>query len=269
MRPAPLLTLLLLLAACGDDAGEERVRLATTTSTENSGLLAAILPAFTEATGVRVDVLAMGSGKALATARNGDCDLVLAHAPELEMAFVAEGHGVRRTPVMGNDFVLLGMAEDPARVHGGRDAPAALKAIAAGGHVFCSRGDASGTHEKERALWAAAGVEPAGAWYRSAGQGMGETLRMAWEMKAYVLADRGTWLKMKEQFPGMEILVEGDARLDNPYHLILVNPERHKSVHAEAARRLLEWLVGPEGQRRIGEYRVGGGVLFRPVPAGG
>jgi len=245
------------------------VRLATTTSTENSGLLDAILPAFTRETGIGVDVLAMGSGKALATARNGDCDLVLAHAPALERAFVDEGHGVSRTLVMVNDFVLVGMESDPAQIRGKEDAAAALAAIAAGTHAFCSRGDASGTHEKERELWAAASVLPAGAWYRSTGQGMGETLRVAWEMQAYTLADRGTWLKMKSQFPGMEVLVEGEARLDNPYHLILVNPARHPYVRAAAARRLLAWMTGREGQRLIAEYRVGGVVLFRPRPAGG
>lgn len=256
-----LLACLLGIAACGREGS---VRLATTTSTENSGLLAAVLPAFTAETGIRVDVLAMGTGKALKTAERGDCDIVLVHAPDLETAFVAAGHGTDRTYLMWNDFLLLGPPDDPARVKGSADAAAALARVAAERRPFCSRGDESGTHQKEKELWRAAAVSPAGDWYRNVGQGMEETLRVAHEMRAYVLADRGTWLSARK---GLDLapLVEGDMRLSNPYHAILVNPSRHEGIRAGEAKKLLDWLRGEEGQRRIGAFRVDGETLFHPA----
>ncbi|MFQ5844693.1 MAG: substrate-binding domain-containing protein, partial [Planctomycetota bacterium] len=241
----------------------DRVLLATPTSTENSGLLAEILPAFTAETGIEVDVLSMGTGKALATARRGDCDLVLVHAPAAELEFVRSGHGVERTAVMRNDFVLAGPAADPVGVRG-RDAAAALRRIAAARAPFCSRADESGTHLKEKELWRAAGIEPAGGWYHRLGQGMGSTLHVAWELDAYVLTDRATYLQTRRA-GWLEVLVAGDARLQNPYHVILVNPDRHPHVRASRARRLVAWLTGPGGQRRIARFELEGRRLFRPT----
>ncbi|WP_123401850.1 substrate-binding domain-containing protein [Inmirania thermothiophila] len=244
--------------------GGEVVRLATTTSTENSGLLRAILPAFQGLTGYRVDVVAVGTGKALRMGRDGDVDVVLVHAPPAEARFVEAGYGVNRRAVMYNDFVLVGPARDPARVRGLMDAAEALRRIAAAGAPFLSRGDDSGTHKKERALWRAAAVAPQGRWYRETGQGMGRTLQMASELGAYTLVDRGTWLSQRARL-ALEVLVEGDARLRNPYSVIAVNPARWRDVNYLGAMALIAWLTSPEGQARIGAYRIGGEVLFHPV----
>ncbi len=257
-----LACLLIALCACSGEAA--RLRLATTTSTENSGLLAELMPAFTAATGIEVDVVSMGTGKALATARNGDCDLLLVHAPAAEREFVAAGHGIERTPVMQNDFVLLGPPLDPARVDGMHEAAEALRRIAGAGAPFCSRGDESGTHIKEKELWAAAGMQPSGSWYRSLGQGMGQTLTVADELHAYVLADRGTFLSRRGRLE-LQVLVQGDPLLRNPYHAIVVNPARHPHTQVANARRLVGWLTGPEGQRRIADFEVSGRRLYHPV----
>lgn len=258
--------LLGVLAACAREGEPARIRLATTTSTDNSGLLAAILPAFEAEHGVGVDVIAVGTGHALKLGRDGEVDLVLVHARAREDAFVADGHGIDRRDVMWNDFVILGPADDPAQVRGTRDAARALAAIAARGATFISRGDESGTHTKELALWDAAGGRPTWDGYRSAGQGMGPCLTIADEKRAYVLADRGTFLAYRGRID-LVVLVEGSEALRNPYGAILVNPARHGHVNATGARALLEHLTSKAGQAAIGAFRVDGQMLFHPVGA--
>ena len=248
--------------------GAERLKLATTTSTENSGLLAVVLPHFEATFGCVVDVIAVGTGQALALGEGGDVDLVMVHAPDLEQAWVAARHGVDRRTFMQNDFVILGPAEDPAGVAGGKDGAAALTRILERGATFVSRGDQSGTHHRERALWAAAGVEPAGDGYLEAGQGMGAVLVIADEKRAYTLSDRGTWLARRAQLE-LAVLVEGDPALDNPYSVIAVNPEHHPHVKAGLARQLMDWLCGADAQARIGAFRIGGEPLFTPLLTGG
>ena len=257
--------LLVVLALCaGPLAAQPQVlRLATTTSTENSGLLAYLLPAFERASGYRVHVIAVGTGKALRMGRDGDVDVVLVHAPAAEQAFVAEGAGILRRAVMHNDFVIVGPRGDRAGIRGLRDAVTALQRIAQRRAPFVSRGDDSGTHKKELALWRAAGIRPSGYWYREAGQGMGRVLQMANELDAYTLADRGTWLAFRDR-SDLRVLVEGDPRLFNPYHIIAVNPERHPGVDFAGAKALIDWITGPEGQRRIAAYRLRGETLFHP-----
>lgn len=238
----------------------------STTSTQNSGLLEAILPAFEASSGIDVRVVAVGTGQAIKNAELGDGDVLLVHARAAEDAFVAAGWGVERRDVMYNDFVLVGPAEDPAGLRGGADAVAALSQIAAAGAVFASRGDDSGTHKAERALWAAAGVDPlagSGSWYRETGSGMGATLNAAVAMGAYVLTDRATWVAFGNP-GGLEILVEGDARLFNPYGVILVNPARHPHVKAAEGQMFIDWLTGPAGQAAIAGFRVAGQQLFFP-----
>ncbi|HHI77209.1 MAG TPA: hypothetical protein ENJ94_08555 [Gammaproteobacteria bacterium] len=257
--------LLVVLALCaGPLAAQPQVlRLATTTSTENSGLLAYLLPAFERASGYQVHVIAVGTGKALRMGRDGDVDVVLVHAPAAEQAFVAEGAGILRRAVMHNDFVIVGPRGDRAGIRGLRDAVTALQRIARRRAPFVSRGDDSGTHKKELALWRAAGIRPSGYWYREAGQGTGRVLQMANELDAYTLADRGTWLAFRDR-SDLRVLVEGDPRLFNPYHIIAVNPERHPGVDFAGAKALIDWITGPEGQRRIAAYRLRGEVLFHP-----
>lgn len=254
------------------DPPETSLTLATTTSTENSGLLSYLLKPWSEETGIRVKVIAVGTGKALALATRGDADLILVHARKREDAFVAAGYGVDRRDVMWNDFVIAGPAADPAGVRGMRDAGKALAAIAARGALFVSRGDDSGTHIRELELWAHTGAyanHPAAgtASYLKAGQGMGPCLTMADQKRAYVLTDRGTFLAARKG-KELEILVAGDPRLRNPYGAILVNPAKHPHVHTEPARALLEFLTSPEGQQRIGAFRVDDEVLFHPHTAG-
>jgi tungstate transport system substrate-binding protein len=262
-----------LVTGCRNTAGppaQEKVviRLATTTSTVATGLLDFLLPAFEQETGIHVDVLAMGTGKALETARRGDCDVVLVHARAAEDQFVASGFGVDRRDVMYNDFIVLGPPGDPARIAGLRDAAEAFRRIAAGGRVFCSRGDDSGTHEKEKELWQAAGIKPQGAWYQQTGQGMGETLIIAGQKQGYVLADRGTYVAFRGKVE-LKVLVEGDRRLVNPYGIIAVNPARHGHVNHQAARRLIDWITSPTGRRLITEFTREGEQLFFPTSAPG
>ena len=250
-------------------ADRDYVILQSTTSTQNSGLLRDILPKFTERTGVAVRVVAVGTGQALKNGRNGDGDVLLVHARAAEDAFVAAGYGVGRRDVMYNDFVIVGPAADPARVAGLKSAPAALARIAEARAAFVSRGDDSGTHIRERALWKESGVNPSGAsgtWYREAGSGMGATLNVAVGMGAYTLTDRGTWIGFRNR-RGLEILVEGDGRLFNPYGVMLVNPARHPHVNAVGGRALIDWLTGAEGRAAIASYRVNGVQLFHPVAA--
>ena len=242
------------------------ITLASTTSTENSGLFAHLLPRFTEATGIPVRVVAVGTGQALRIARNGDADVLLVHHRPSEEAFVAEGYGVRRHDIMYNDFVLVGPDADPARLRGLDDAAAALARVAATRAPFASRGDDSGTHKKELGLWAAAGLDPtaaSGAWYRETGSGMGATLNAAAGMGAYALSDRATWLAFQNK-GDLEVLVEGDARLFNPYGAILVNPLRHPHVHAREGQAFIDWLVSDAGQAAIAAYRLDGRQLFFP-----
>jgi tungstate transport system substrate-binding protein len=240
------------------------ITLASTTSTENSGLFAHILPIFHEETGIEVRVVAQGTGQALETARRGDADLVLVHARAQEEAFVAQGYGVRRFDVMYNDFVIVGPGDDPAGLRTAGDAVAALRAIAAAEAHFASRGDDSGTHEAEMALWATAGATPGGTWYLSTGSGMGATLNIAAQVPAYALTDRGTWLSFANRGP-LEIVFEGDPMLFNPYGIILVNPERHAHVKAAEAQAFIDWILADAGQAAIASFTIGGEPLFFPI----
>lgn len=241
----------------------ERLRLATTTSTENSGLLAELLPPFEEEHNVVVDVIAVGTGQALELGRNGDVDLVMVHAPGLEREFVSEGYGVERVGFMYNDFVILGPGNDPAGIDGTEDVTAAFEAIAESESLFVSRGDNSGTHTKEKNIWAEAGIDPSGAWYREAGQGMGAVITIADNEQAYTLADRGTFLAYRGDID-LGVAVEGDPLLFNPYAVIAVNPEVHDHVKRDLAQELIDFLVSDEGQEIIGDYRVEGEQLFTP-----
>jgi tungstate transport system substrate-binding protein len=240
--------------------------LQSTTSTQNSGLLDAILPEFTQSTGIEVRVVAVGTGQAIKNARNGDGDVLLVHSRAAEEAFVAEGWGVERHDVMFNDFVIAGPQADPAGIAGMSDVTEALKKIAGAQATFISRGDDSGTHKKERALWREAGIDVAaqsGAWYRETGSGMGASLNMAAASDAYLLTDRATWLAFKNR-ASLKILVEGDKRLFNPYGVILVNPARHPRVKAAAGQTFIDWLTGPDGQAAIGAFKIDGQQLFFP-----
>ncbi len=254
---------LVLLVGCSEQK-PKAIKLATTTSTVSSGLLDVLLSAFSRKSGITVHVLPMGTGKALQTARDGNCDLVLVHAPKAEEQFVNEGWGVKRRQIMYNDFVILGPSSDPAKVRNLKSAVEAMKKIAASKSSFVSRGDNSGTHKKELQLWQQIGLEPAGQWYRSVGGGMGQTLIMANEMKAYVLADRGSFIKFRKKID-LLVLVAGDKMLYNPYGIIAVNPKRHPQVKYVQAMRFIEFLSSQEGQNLIGDYKLDGETLFRPL----
>ena len=263
----------LLAATLGASAmAEERfITVQSTTSTQNSGLYDHILPLFTQETGIAVRVVAVGTGQAIKNARNGDGDVLLVHARAAEERFVAEGFGVARFDLMYNDFIIVGPSDDPAGIAGLRDAPAALAQIAEAEALFASRGDDSGTHKKERALWDAAGVDAAaasGGWYREMGAGMGATLNAAIGMGAYALTDRATWIKFGNK-ADHAILAEGDPALFNPYGVILVNPERHPHVKAEDGRVFVDWLMGEDGQAAIAAYRIDGQPAFFPHAQGG
>jgi tungstate transport system substrate-binding protein len=251
----------------GPAAGEDSsIVLQSTTSTANSGLYDAILPAFTEATGIRVDVVAVGTGQAIKNARNGDGDVLLVHDKPAEEQFVADGFGVERFDVMYNDFVIVGPAADPAGIAAAKDAAAALERIAQAEALFASRGDESGTHKKELALWEAAGVDPgaaSGSWYRETGSGMGATLNAAVGMGAYALTDRGTWISFQNK-GDYKILTEGDDRLFNQYGVILVNPERHPRVKAKEGQAFVDWIIGDAGQAAIAGFKLDGQQLFFP-----
>ena len=262
---ANALTVFLLLSAVpGAAAEDDALRMAITTSTENSGLFGVIQPAFETAVGSKVHVIAVGTGKALQLGRRGDVDVVLVHAKQAEEAFVAAGYGVERHEVMYNDFVIVGPADDPAGVHGIQDAGKALAKIAAASAAFISRGDDSGTHKKELALWHESGVAPGGSWYRQVGQGMGKTLQIAGEIDAYTLVDRGTWLAYRANSP-LELLVTGGVELRNPYGIIAVSSERYSQVKQDAAERLIDWFESDEAHALIAGYRVEGEQLFYPV----
>ncbi len=258
-----LFALVLSALAAAPRAENAVVRLATTTSTDNSGLLRALLPRFERASGYRVQVIAVGTGKALRMGAAGDVDVVLVHARAAEEAFVASGAGERRYPVMHNDFVLVGPRDDPAGVRAAGDIGEALRRIAATRAPFVSRGDDSGTHKKERVLWRRAGITPRGRWYREAGQGMGRVLQIAGELGAYTLSDRGTWLAMRDKLPSA-LLFSGGAALRNPYGIIPVSAKRYPDVNHAGAMALVEWLTSPAGQQAIDAFRVAGERLFIP-----
>lgn len=257
------LTLALSLPAQADDTS---IILQSTTSTANSGLYDHLLPKFSEKTGITVNVVAVGTGQAIKNAQNGDGDVLLVHAKPAEERFVADGFGVKRFDVMYNDFIIVGPASDPAGIAGKSDVATALKAIAESQAVFTSRGDDSGTHKKEKALWTAAGVDPSeasGTWYRETGSGMGATLNAAVGMDAYALTDRGTWIAFKNK-GDFKILVEGDEALFNQYGVILVNPEKHAHVKAEEGQAFIDWILSAEGQQAIAAYKLDGQQLFFP-----
>ena len=273
---AVMVMLCFSLAACGNTADapevpdnlEKEITLATTTSTYDSGLLDYLLPVFEEKYGVKVNVLSLGTGQAIATAEAGDADVILVHARAKEDQFVADGFGIERQDVMYNQFILVGPEADPAGIKDAADLNAAMVAISESGTEFVSRGDESGTHTKEKALWKAAAIEPAGAWYVEAGQGMADTLQMASEKQAYTLTDEATYLALKDNYQ-LTVLREGDDNLLNPYGVILVNPEKHANVRINAARVFANWLTSEEGQQLIGKFGTEeyGKALFTPSAA--
>jgi tungstate transport system substrate-binding protein len=247
-------------------AQERYITVASTTSTEQSGLYGFILPIFQKSTGIGVRVVALGTGQALDMARRGDADVVFVHDPAAERKFVADGYGVGHKEVMYNDFVLIGPKGDPAKVAGGKDITAALKKVQAAQPPFVSRGDKSGTHAAELRLWKDAGIDIAaqkGPWYRETGSGMGPALNTASSMNAYILADRGTWLSFKNR-GDLGIVVEGDKRLFNQYGVMLVNPAKHPHVKKDLGQTFVDWVVSPDGQRAIAQYTINGQQLFFP-----
>src|SRR5881227_4077460 len=260
------LALCVSAAACAPAIDEDRsIIVASTTSTQDSGLFGYLLPIFKAKTGIEVKVIAQGTGQALDTARRGDADVVFVHAKTQEEKFLAEGFGVKRFDVMYNDFVLIGPKSDPAGVKG-QDVETALKAIQAKRAPFVSRGDRSGTHSAELTLWRQAGIDigaSKGSWYREIGQGMGAALNTASAMNAYVLSDRGTWLSFKNR-GDLEIVVEGDKRLFNQYGVMLVNPAKHPSVKQQLGQAFIDWIISPEGQSAIANYKIDGQQLFFP-----
>ncbi len=252
--------------AGGAFAQEKSIVVASTTSTQDSGLFGYLLPLFKAKTGIDVKVVAQGTGQALDTARRGDADVVFVHAKAAEQKFLAEGFGVRRFPVMYNDFILVGPVRDPARIKGTRDIAAALTAIRDRRATFVSRGDRSGTHQAELALWDAAGIDLSrdkGPWYREIGQGMGAALNTAGAMEAYTVSDRGTWISFRNK-RDLAIAVEGDRRLFNQYGVMLVNPTIHPAVKKVLGQQFVDWLISPEGQRAIANYQIDGQQLFYP-----
>ena len=255
-----------LLSVLSVSAQEKFIVVASTTSTEQSGLFGHLLPILEKDTGINVRVVALGTGQALDMARRGDADVAFVHDTAAEEKFVGEGYGVKRFPVMYNDFVLIGPRSDPARIAGGKDILSALAKIQAALAPFASRGDKSGTHAAELRYWKDAGVDldaKKGAWYRDTGSGMGPTLNTASSMSAYVLADRGTWLSFKNR-GDLTLLVEGDKRLFNQYGVMLVNPARHPHVKAALGQQFIDWLVSPRGQEAIAGFKIGGEQLFFP-----
>jgi len=257
---------LLLCTAIGAGADEPYITVASTTSTEQSGLFGYLLPIYERQTGVQVRVVAVGTGQALDIARRGDADVVFVHARAAEQTFLAQGEGVKRYPVMYNDFVLIGPKSDPAKVGGGKDIVVALQKIETSHAPFVSRGDRSGTHMAELALWQTAGIDigkAKGSWYRDTGQGMGPALNTAAAMGAYILADRGTWLAFQNR-GDLTILVEGDKRLFNQYGVMLVNPAKHPNVKKELGQQFIDWVISPAGQKTIADYKINGEQLFYP-----
>jgi len=242
---------------------QQVLKMSTTTSTDNSGLLGYLLPAFEARSGMKVQVIAVGTGKALELAKNGDVDVTLVHARPAEDKFVAEGHGVNRRDVMYNDFIIVGPAGDPAGIKGGKDVLAAFKTIEQRHAKFISRGDNSGTDLMEKAYWKELGIQPSGSSYLSAGLGMGAVLNMAAELNAYTLTDRATYGAYRAK-TGLAIMVEGDPRMFNPYGIIAVNPARHPGINYKGAMQLIDWITSEEGQKKIASFKVDGQQLFFP-----
>jgi tungstate transport system substrate-binding protein len=266
LRTALVAFALLAIAAPVSWAADDFIIIQSTTSTQNSGLFEHILPLFTKKTGIEVRVVAVGTGQALKNAEKGDGDVVLVHSQPDEEKFVADGWGVKRYPVMYNDFIIVGPSADAAKIAGLKQAPQALKKIAEAKAPFASRADDSGTHKAELKLWEQAGVDPkaaSGSWYLETGSGMGATLNTAVGKQAYALTDRGTWLAFanKDDF---KVLVEGDDKLFNQYGVILVNPAKHPNVKAKEGQAFIDWLTGSEGQRAIADYKIDGQQLFFP-----
>jgi len=246
-------------------ADSKLIRLATTTSTENSGLLSNLLPVFTKESGYKVHVIAVGTGKALRLGKDGDVDVVLVHALQAEKDFVDSGFGVKRYPVMYNDFVVIGPASDPAKVKYAKSVKQAFQFIKKSQSLFISRGDNSGTHKKELNIWKQSGIQPDGSWYREVGQGMGKVLQMANELDAYTLTDRGTWLAYESKVQ-LNITHEGDSSLFNPYGIIAVNPERYPDTNFAGSSALIDWITSKsKGQPLIAEYKMLGKQLFTPM----
>ena len=254
------------LGGANASAADRYITVASTTSTEQSGLFKHLLPAFEKKSGIQVHVVAVGTGQALDMARRGDADVVFVHDKVSEEKFLKEGYGVKRYDVMYNDFVLVGPKSDPAKIAGGKDIVAALKKIAQAKAPFASRGDKSGTHAAELRLWKIAAIDPKtgkGTWYRETGSGMGPTLNTAAAMNAYALSDRGTWLSFKNR-GDLTIVVEGDKRLFNQYGVMLVNPAKHPHVKKALGNEFIHWLISPEGQKTIADYKINGQQLFFP-----
>ena len=245
------------------NASTKTLRLATTTSTENSGLLSYLFPHFENDTGYNVHVIAVGTGKAIRMGRDGDVDVILVHALDAEKEFVEKGFGVKRYPVMYNDFILIGTSNDPASIKNSTSIQDAFKKIDNNKSLFISRGDDSGTHKKEKNLWASANIQPEGSWYREIGQGMGKAIQIANELGAYTLTDRGTWLSYKDK-TNLEIVYQGHTLLFNPYGIIAVNPERYPDINIEGANALIKWLTSKKGQTLIGQFKIEDQVLFTP-----
>src|SRR6266700_3767665 len=264
-----VLDAILLCIGLGAQAQELFITVASTTSTEQSGLFGYLLPIYEKQNGVKVRAVALGKVQALDVGRRGDADVVFVHARAAEENFLAEGQGVKRFPVMYNDFILIGPKADPAKIAGGKDILAALKKVQGAQAPFVSRGDRSGTHVAELDLWKASGIaldKAKGPWYRDTGQGMGPALNTAASMGAYILADRGTWLAFKNRGE-LTILVEGDKRLFNQYGVMLVNPDKHPNVKKELGQQFIDWLVSPSGQKTIADYKINGEQLFYPNAA--
>ena len=267
-----LAALLALAGATGARAADKFITVASTTSTQNSGLFEYMLPKFTAKSGIEVRVVAVGTGAALKIGERGDADVLFVHARDAEVKFIEAGFGVKRYPVMYNDFVIVGPKSDPAHIMGGKDAVAALKKIAASHNLFISRGDNSGTNKAELKLWKAAGIDPkpaSGKWYQAAGAGMGATLNMTAARNGYTLSDRATWISFKNR-QDLVIVVQGDDRLFNQYGVMLVNPKRHPKVKVAEGQAFIDWLVSPAGQQVIASYKLNGQQLFFPdanVPA--
>jgi tungstate transport system substrate-binding protein len=258
------LTALTLIWVAPVGAADKFITVASTTSTEQSGLFGHILPRFEKDTGIQIRVVALGTGQALDIARRGDADVVFVHDRAAEEKFVAEGYGVKRQEVMYNDFVIAGPKEDPARIAGTKSVEDALRKIESAKAPFVSRGDKSGTHAAELRLWKAAGIDqPSGPWYKETGSGMGPALNTASSLNAYILTDRGTWLSFRNR-GDLKVLIQGDPRLFNQYGVILVNPEKHPHVKKEMAQQFIDWLVSPQGQQAIASYKIGGEQLFFP-----
>jgi tungstate transport system substrate-binding protein len=267
LRGLGILTVVAVVLAAGNVGAETRIKCASTTSTQNSGLFDYLLPIFAKKTGIKVDVVAVGTGAAIEIGKRGDADVVLVHAKQQELKAVKEGAFVNRHDVMYNDFVIIGPSQDPLKIKGMKSAAAAFKKIADQKAEFVSRGDKSGTNTKELAIWKTAGPDPKGQkWYLEVGQGMEKTQRIANEKRAYTLTDRGTWLATKDKDKlDMMIVLEGDPVLFNQYGVMAVNPEKHKQVKYKEAMALVDWLISPEGQKAIGEYKdKHGNQLFTP-----